>query len=390
MNNIFLHEPFFFSDEIKNLSKCINTGWVSTGGKFVKEFENHLTSYTNSKYAVALNSGTSALDLALKSVLVEKKNEIIVPTITFIAPVNTILYNDCSPVFMDVDRYGNLDALKLKNFLNKETYSKNNFTYNKKTQKKISAIIVVHVFGNISNIVDIVKICKKKNIRVIEDASESLGSFLKKGDNFKHSGTFGDIGCISFNANKIITTGSGGAIVTDKKKIFQKIQYLSTQAKDDAINFVHNDIGYNMKLNNLSAAIGVSQIKVLNKILHRKQKIHNYYKKHIDKIENFEVISPSKNVKSNNWINLLRLKNIKTPKYKDIIIKFFFKENVQVRPIWYPNHLQKKMIKYQRFKLKNFKTFFDSVICLPSGFDIKKKEQDKVIDILQKFKKKNF
>jgi perosamine synthetase len=388
MKNIFLHEPYFFSNELKNISQCIKTGWVSTGGKFVKDFENKLCKYTNSKYAVALNSGTSALDLAIKSISIEKKNEIIVPTITFIAPINTILYNDCSPVFMDVDRYGNLDALKLKNFLNNETYSKNNFTYNKKTKKKIRAIIVVHVFGNISNIVEIVKICKKKNIKVIEDASESLGSFLKKDDNFKHSGTFGDIGCISFNANKIITTGSGGAIITDQKKIFEKIHYLSTQAKDDAINFIHNDVGYNMKLNNLCAAIGVSQINVIDKILNKKRKIHNYYKKYINKIENFEVISPSKNVKSNNWINLLRLKNLKTPKYKEMIIKFFFKENIQVRPIWYPNHLQKKMTKYQRFELKKFKVFFDSVICLPSGYDIKKNEQDKVIDILLKFKKK--
>jgi perosamine synthetase len=230
MKNIFLHEPYFFSNELKNISQCIKTGWVSTGGKFVKDFENKLCKYTNSKYAVALNSGTSALDLAIKSISIEKKNEIIVPTITFIAPINTILYNDCSPVFMDVDRYGNLDALKLKNFLNNETYSKNNFTYNKKTKKKIRAIIVVHVFGNISNIVEIVKICKKKNIKVIEDASESLGSFFKKDDNFKHSGTFGDIGCISFNANKIITTGSGGAIITDKKKFLKKyIIYLHKQ-----------------------------------------------------------------------------------------------------------------------------------------------------------------
>ena len=230
MKNIFLHEPFFFSDELKNVSECLKTGWVSTGGKFVKEFESNLCKYTNSKFAVALNSGTSALDMAIKSISLDKKDEIIVPTITFIAPVNTILYNDCSPVFMDVDRYGNLDLTKLKDFLKKQTYIKNNFTYNKKTNKKISAIIVVHVFGNISNIVEIVKICKKKNIKVIEDASESLGSFIKYRKKFKHSGTFGDIGCISFNANKIITTGSGGAIITKKKEFLKKYNiYLRKQ-----------------------------------------------------------------------------------------------------------------------------------------------------------------
>ena len=145
-----------------------------------------------------------------------------------------------------------------------------------------------------------------------------------------------------------------------------------------------------MKLNNLCAAIGNSQLKTINKILKKKQRIHNYYKKHIDKLKNFEILSSPENVNSNNWINLLRIKNIKSSRYKNLIIKSFFKENVQVRPVWYPNHLQKKMVKFQRFKLKNFKIFFDYIICLPSGFEINKNDQDKIIDIIKKFQKNYF
>ena len=382
MKIIQLHEPHFFSDELINLNNCIKSGWVSTGGQYVKQLENKISKFTKSKYSIALNSGTSALDLSLKAIDIESNNEIIVPTITFIAPINTILYNNAKPIFMDVDEFGNLDVKKVENFLNNETEFKNNYTINKKTKNKIRAIIIVHVFGNVASVEKLISICKKKNIRIIEDASESLGSFFKSPTIKKHSGTFGDIGCISFNANKIITTGAGGAVITDSRKIYKKIQHISTQAKKDTVKFIHDEIGYNMKLNNISASVGVSQFKVIKQILKKKNEIHQYYKKNINKLDNFKIMSSPKNSISNFWINLLKIKHDKPKEFKEYVINKFFDEGIQVRPIWYPNHLQKKMLKFQRYKLQKFKDYFDQTICLPSGYNLKNSEMNKIIKIL--------
>ena len=381
MSNILLHEPYFFSDEIKNVSNCLKTGWVSTGGNFVKKFEDNLIKYTKSKYSVALNSGTTALDLSLKAILVKPYDEIIVPTITFISPINVVLYNNCNPIFMDNDTFGNIDISKVKNFILKNTVFKNGKSINKKTKRKVSAIIIVHVFGNVVDFREIISSCKKRNIKIIEDASESLGSFLSIRGQKKHSGTIGDIGCISFNANKILTTGAGGAIITNNLNYFKKISYLSTQAKDDPVRFIHGDIGYNAKLNNISASVGVAQFKILNRILLKKKKIHDYYLKRINSLNNFKILKNPKFSVSNNWLNLLKLKN-SNKRYLEKILKVFFDNKIQVRPVWHPNHLQKKMKKFERYRLNKYENYHTSTICLPSGYNLSYKNLDKVIKIV--------
>lgn len=385
MKQIFLHEPYFHSDEIKNLKKCIKSGWVSTGGKFVKDFEKKISNFTNTKYSVALNSGTSSLDLSLKALKPDIDDEVIVPTITFIAPVNSIIYNLCKPIFMDVDNYGNLDVNKVIEFLKNQTVKKKNYSINKKTKKRIRAIIIIHVFGNVADVIKLKSICKIKNISIIEDASESLGSYYKVKNKLLHSGSIGDVGCISYNANKIITTGSGGSIITNSKSISRQIDYLATQAKNDPIKFIHNEIGYNMKLNNLSASIGISQMKSISKILKKKKKIFNYYKNKINLLNSFEILDPPSYSISNYWIVLLKIKNKKMS--KDHIFKKFFEKDIQVRPVWYPNHLQKKMIKFQRYKLENYKNFFKNIICLPSGYNLNTKALDRVIRVLNQLDK---
>ena len=178
MKIIQLHEPHFFSDELINLNNCIKSGWVSTGGQYVKQLENKISKFTKSKYSIALNSGTSALDLSLKAIDIESNNEIIVPTITFIAPINTILYNNAKPIFMDVDEFGNLDVKKVENFLNNETEFKNNYTINKKTKNKIRAIIIVHVFGNVASVEKLIKILKKKILELLRTPQRVLVVFL--------------------------------------------------------------------------------------------------------------------------------------------------------------------------------------------------------------------
>ena len=226
----------FFGNEKKYISDCINTKWISTNGKFVEKFSLKLKKYLRSKYVVPLNSGTAALHLALKAIDVDKNDEIIVPTVTFIASVNVIRYCNASPIFIDTDNDFIIDENKVIKFLKKNTKKKDNFTINKKTKKIIKAIIVVNTWGISKNFFKLKKICKLMNIKIIEDAAESLGSKINKK---KLSGTFGDISCISFNANKIITAGGGGALVTTNKKIAQRVYYLSTQAKDNSKYFIH-------------------------------------------------------------------------------------------------------------------------------------------------------
>lgn len=219
---IELHPPVLDKNELSVVRNCVKSGWLSASGNYVKIFEKELSNFIKTKNIICCNSGTSALHISLKVSGIEPRNEVLVPTITYVATVNVILYENATPVFLDCDKSLNLDLEKTLNFLKFNTYFFKGFTYNKKTRKKIHAIIVTHIFGNPIQLKELKKICSKKNIQIIEDAAESLGSFVIKNKKNFHTGLEGDFGCISFNVNKIITSGGGGAIIFKNKKIFKK------------------------------------------------------------------------------------------------------------------------------------------------------------------------
>ncbi|MDC0916129.1 LegC family aminotransferase [Candidatus Pelagibacter sp.] len=376
---IFLHQPFFFKDEIKFLNNCIKTKWVSTGGSYVSKLEKEISKFTKAKYSIALNSGTAALDLSLKLFDVKRNDEVIVPSITFVSPINCVLYQNASPIFMDCDDNFNIDVKKTLDFIKNETSFNGKNTINKKTKKIIKALIIVHVFGNVADFSKLINICKKNKIYIIEDASESLGSFSNKKI---HTGLMGDIGCLSFNANKIITTGAGGMILTNKKNIALRAKYLSTQAKDDSFYFLHNNVGYNSRLNNVNAAIGCGQLKYIKHILLKKKKIHNQYKKRISKLNNFQLISTKNSNNENHWLNVILFsKNVDREK----LISIFKKNKVEIRPVWFPNHLQNKMKKFQKYKISKIGKIINNALCLPSGYSINEKKVKKITQILKNF-----
>ena len=379
---ISLYHPSIPKNSIYYLKKCVNENYVSTSGNLIKQFEEKISRYTHSKYAVALNSGTSALHLALKVVGVEKQDEVIVPTLTFIATVNAVLYNNCSPIFMDCDDYYNMDVDKVLSFLDKETIFKKNFTYNKKTKKRIYAIIITHVWGNAANLLKLVKFCKKKNINLIEDASESLGTFYKK--NKSHTGTIGDVGVFSFNANKIITTGCGGMLLTNNKKYYKLTKYFSAQAKDDDIYFVHNNVGYNYRMTNISAALGIGQVNIIRKILDKKEKIKNLYIKYLKEKKWVHFFNGPNYSKNNNWMNVIQvdLKQKKTSLKK--IINFFEKKGIQLRPAWNLNHKQKPFRSFESYKIKNAIKLYKNSLCIPSSSNLNSKDIKRIIDIFDK------
>ena len=264
MSKIPLSVPSLKGNEAKYLIDCVEKEWVSSAGKYVDEFENKISQYVGARYGVACVNGTAALHIALKVAGVKSGDEVIVPSLTFIASVNAISYNNANPIFMDSDEYFNIDILKTIKFIKNETKSIDGFSYNIKTNKRISALIPVHVWGNACWLDELVQLCKEKNIIIIEDAAESLGTYYNDGEfSDKFTGTIGDIGCFSFNGNKIITAGGGGMIVTNNKKFAARAKHLTTQAKKDPLYYVHDEIGYNYRLTNIQAAIGVAQLEQL-------------------------------------------------------------------------------------------------------------------------------
>lgn len=373
---IDLHSPSINKSAINYFKKCIKSGWVSTGGNYVTQFEKEIAKFTGAKFAIACNSGTSALHISLKLAGVSPGDEVIAPSLTFVASINAILYNCCSPIFMDSDDYFNIDVDKTIEFLNKNTFKKNDLTYNKKTKKKISAILVTHVWGHAADLRRLKKECDKKKIAIVEDASESLGTKYKK--NNKHTGTIGLLGTLSFNANKIITTGSGGMILTNDSRIAKKAKYLTTQAKDNSIFFVHNNVGYNYRMSNISAALGISQIKQLKYFLKKKKMIRNFYEKHFKNLKNISLAESPSYSQNNNWLNLIRI-NKRFKLSRNQLIKKMIKNKISVRPVWKLNHLQKPFIKFQNFKIKNSLKLIKESLCLPSSPFLKKRDLKKII-----------
>lgn len=370
MKKISLNEPNFFGNEKRYLTECIKTNWVSGSGKFVKKFENEVCKALKAKYATGIINGTCALDLALKVLGCGSESEIILPTLTFIAPVNSVIYNQCYPVFMDSDNYFNIDEKKILKFLEEETFTKNNKTYNKKTKRLIFAIIIVHVWGNAVKLDNIVKYCKKRNIKIIEDASESFGTKYTYGKfKNKYTGTIGDIGCMSFNTNKIITCGSGGMLLTNNKKYYDKAFYLSNQAKDNSITYIHNDVGYNYRLNNLNAAVGMAQLENFKTILINKNNIYKYYKRFFKNSKNITVCDTPSYSKNNHWMVLINFKNKKQSLEK--IVNTLSKKNIEVRPVWHLNHLQKKFRKFQSYKIIKSIYLQKNSLCIPSSSSMK-------------------
>lgn len=374
---IYLYPPKIQKSFLNYIKKCIKNSMVSTAGDMVIKFENMISKYTRSKHAVGFNSGTSALEIAIKAVGIEPNTEILVPTLTFVATINSVVNNNCIPIFMDCDDYYNLDVDKVKKFLSKNTYRKKNQCINKISHKKISAVVITHVWGNAANVNKLKKICKENQIKIIEDASESLGTFYNDNKN-KHTGTVGDVGVISFNANKIITTGGGGMLLTNSKKIALKAKHLSTQAKKDSVFFIHDEVGNNSRMTNISAALGISQFKNLKKIISQKTKIRSQYEKKLKDMGDISLADTPSYSKNNNWMNVIKSKKkIQLKK----IVKKFYKNKIQVRPVWKLNHLQKPFKSYQKFNITKAKYLYERSLCLPSFPHLSQKEISLIVNV---------
>lgn len=355
-----LSVPNIRGNEIKYVEKALRDEWVSTAGSFITDFENNIVQYTKAKYAVACQSGTAGIHLSLLALNIKSSDEIIVPTITFIAAVNPVKYIGANPIFMDCDDSLCLDPKKLRQFCENECIFKEDKLINRYTNKHIKAIIVVHIFGNMANMEEIMDIAYKYNLKVIEDATESLGTFYKEGKYVgKYAGTIGDIGIYSFNGNKIITTGGGGMVVSNNEYLSKKIKYLSTQAKDDETYFIHNEIGYNYRMTNLQAAVGLAQLEKLEEFIRIKEENYNLYNKN-----NIKLLKFNEKCRVNYWFY-----SYLTEK-RDILIKELQKMKIQTRPIWKLIHTLPPYKDCQSYKIEKANYYYDKVLNIPCSSNL--------------------
>ena len=314
----------------KYVLETIQTGWVSSVGSFVDRFENEFAEYVGTKYAVAVSNGTAALHISLILSDVYYNDEVLVPNLTFVAPANAVKYCGANPVFLDSNWNDlGIDVNKLEDFLNKETEFQDGFTINKKTKAKIKAIIPMHAQGYPVDMDPLNEICKKRNIKVIEDATESLGSEYKG----IKTGNFSDLACFSFNGNKIMTTGGGGMIVTNHEELAKKAKHISTTAKTDPVHYDHDEVGYNYRLVNVLAALGVAQLELMPEFVETKRKNLSTYSKLLQDIKGFTMHTEPVNTKSNYWMYCLVADKNSNVELSDLI-NHFGANKIQARPIW--------------------------------------------------------
>jgi len=378
-----LSVPSIQGNEWKYIKECLDTEWVSSAGKYVDLFEQKICEYTGAKYAVACVNGTAALHISLLLAGVKPDDEVIVPTLTFISPINVVRYCNAYPVFMDADDFYNIDVEKTIAFIKEETEFKNGYSYNKKTGRRISAIIPVHIFGNAVNLEPLVEICKERNIKIIEDATESLGTKYTKGKfTGKHAGTVGEFGCLSFNGNKIMTTGGGGMILTNDQKLADKAQYLTTQAKDDEVRYIHNEIGYNFRLTNIQAALGVAQLEQLPEYIEIKKRNYRFYKKEIDKISGLHLAETPDYAENNYWMYALQIDKEIYGKDREELMKYLWDHKIQTRPVWYLNHLQKPYKNCQTYKIEKAVELLGKTLNIPCSVNLRYEDIKTVIGLL--------
>ncbi len=362
-NRYDLYIPKFHKETFQDLKKTIKSTWVSTKGPQVGIFEKKISKFIKTKNILATNSGTSALHLAFIAIEASTNDEILMPSLNFVASANAALYCGANPVFIDCDtRNLGISAKEIEIFIKTKCKKKGKFYFNKRTKKKLKAVVAVHLYGNSCDIKNIKKICNKNNIYLIEDASECLGSKYKK----KHLGTFGDFGVLSFNGNKVVTTGSGGAIITKKKFFYNKIKNYLNLNKSKSLDEAYINIGYNYKMSALSATLGLSQLNKLNYILKEKRDIFIFYKKKFNNSKYIEVIDTGNYQESNNWLVCVKLKKEYNKFQKQLLINLN-KKNIYVRPVWKPLHKLNHLKKFQKQNLKNTDHISSKLICLPSS-----------------------
>tara|TARA_B100002052_G_C15880129_1_gene598827 strand:+ start:658 stop:1782 length:1125 start_codon:yes stop_codon:yes gene_type:complete len=364
---IYLSPPHMVADEKKFLLNAFDSNWIAPLGPHVDKFENEISNYINIVDACALSSGSAALHLALRILGISSKDIVLCPSLTFAASANVILYENATPVFVDVDpRYWTVDLNALEHAIKKY---------------KPKALIAVDLYGQSCDYDSINDLCEKNNVKLIEDAAEGLGSEYKG----EKCGNFGSIGVFSFNGNKIITTSGGGMLVSNNEDYTEKARFLSTQSREPEIHYEHKELGYNYRMSNLLAAIGRGQLKNLEDFIEKRRKIYKNYFDALSPIDGIDFMSQAEYCKSNHWLTTITVNQKITNLSRSQIIDNLEKENIESRPVWKPMHLQPLYKNYDYIKNGERDVsaeLFLNGLCLPSGSSLSYQDQNRIIDTI--------
>lgn len=371
---IHLAKPTLEGKEWEYVKESLDTNWISAKGKFIERFENQLKEATGSKFVIATSSGTAALHLALKVIGIQPEDLVILPDLSFVAAANTIQYLNAEPIFIDI--YPNnwqMDLDLLEDFLRNQTIQKEGLTLYKKTQKVIRAILAIHNLGNIGDMQRLQNLAQKYNLKLVEDAAEALGSTYQG----KSAGTFGDVATLSFNGNKVVTSGGGGMVLTNNEKIAKKIKHWTYQSKVGE-EYWHDEVGYNYAIPNILAAIGVAQMEQMPQFLEKRKQIFQAYQTRLKHIPNLEFMKIDSDVTYNHWLT-----TILHPKAKEIKAHLA-KNQIQTRSLWTPLH-QLPFLKGYLFITQNHISdqIFERSLSLPSFSHLMEKEIQKITDLIQ-------
>ncbi|MGV3585820.1 MAG: DegT/DnrJ/EryC1/StrS family aminotransferase [Adhaeribacter sp.] len=367
---IFLSPPHMAGTEQAYIQKAFDENYITTAGRNILDFEKELCQKTGAGYAVALNSGTAAIHLALQILGVGIGDEVLCSTFTFVATANPILYQGATPVFIDSEpETWNMCPLTLEKAIQERLH----------LGKKPKAILLVHLYGMPAKLNELINIANRYNIPVIEDAAEALGSTYQD----KALGTFGAIGIYSFNGNKIITTSGGGALVTDNASLAQKALFLGSQAKDPAPHYQHSEVGYNYRMSNISAGIGLGQLEVLQERVQQRRAIYKYYQQALAPIKAIHFLPEPAGAFSNCWLSCITLAPDQpvTPEQFRLALE---KENIEARPLWKPLHLQPLFAETPYYGNTVAETLFNTGLCLPSGSALTPAQLEKIITVITK------
>jgi perosamine synthetase len=363
-----LSAPCLAGNEWKYVKECLDSGWVSTNGPFIERFEQALCAYLGVGHAVACINGTAGLQVALRLAGVTPGDEVIVPTCTFIAPINAVKYLQAEPVFMDCDDYVTIDAEKVREFCINECEMTGQGLRNRQSGRLVKAILPVHIFGNPCDMVSLMATAEEFSLAVVEDATESLGSRYRAGAHEKRfTGALGSLGVFSFNGNKIITTGGGGMIVTDDAAIARRARYLTTQAKDDPLRYVHHEIGYNFRLTNILAALGVAQMEELDGFIAKRKENHGLYRRLLEDTKGIAMLEAPRDTQVNHWFYALLVDKDAYGLSRDELMERLGREGIETRPLWHLNHLQKPYQENLSYRIERAPFFLERVLNVPCG-----------------------
>ena len=368
-NKIWLSPPHISGNEKKYVDEAFDQNWIAPAGPHLDQFEDEISRFSNGYEVAVLSSGTAAIHLSLILLGIKKDDIVLCSSFTFSASVNPVIYQGAIPVFIDSEtETWNMDPVLLEDAIN-------NYI---KIGRKPKAIILVHLYGYPAKLDQFLEISNKYNIPIVEDAAEAIGSKYKD----QPLGTFGEIGIFSFNGNKIITTSSGGALISKNKAFIKKAKFLATQSRDNSPHYEHSEIGYNYRMSNVCAAIGIGQLEVLESRVVKRRFIYNYYKENLSSIPFISFVDDLDGYYSNRWLTTILISEKSVISREDIRLKLL-ENNIESRPLWKPMHMQPVFSSYKSYINGVSEDLFKRGLCLPSGSIMQEKDLNRVVDIIK-------